>query len=411
MDLEALAKETRKSAAPTPAIAAQTHIIPSEVRKSLAKHMLTDGFDIVLDLKRSEGVYLYDSLTKRRLLDFFTFFASSPIGVNHPKMMTDEFKDRIFEAAVNKPSNSDVYTTQMAEFVDTFSRVAIPDYLPYAFFISGGALAVENALKTAFDWKVQKNFEKGYTEERGYKVLHFEQAFHGRTGYTMSLTNTDPTKIRYFPKFQEWPRIVNPKAVFPLVGANLENTIRLEQEAVREIKAAFERNKDEIAAMIIEPIQGEGGDNHFRVEFMQELRRLADEHEALLIFDEVQTGIGSTGKMWAHEHFVKPDILAFGKKTQVCGILAGKRVDEIPGNVFHVSSRINSTWGGNLTDMVRSQRYLEIIEEEQLVEHAAKEGEFLLGRIHELEEEFECFQKFTHITVILQFEESTNVTT
>jgi L-lysine 6-transaminase len=126
-------------------------------------------------------------------------------------------------------------------------------------------------------------------------------------------------------------------------------------------------NKDEICAILIEPIQSEGGDNHLRTEFMIALRQLADEHEALLIYDEIQTGVGLTGKFWCHQHFgpdARPDIIAFGKKMQVCGILAGKRLDEIEGNVFKVSSRINSTWGGNLVDMVRSSKIMEIIEED-----------------------------------------------
>ncbi len=118
------------------------------------------------------------------------------------------------------------------------------------------------------------------------------------------------------------------------------------------------------------------------------LRQLADENDALLIFDEVQTGVAITGKMWAHQHFVKPDILAFGKKMQVCGLLASRRVDEVHDNVFMKSSRINSTWGGNLVDMIRSQKYLEIIAEENLVENSRIQGDYLLSEIHSLEAEF-----------------------
>ena len=84
---------------------------------------------------------------------------------------------------------------------------------------------------------------------------------------------------------------------------------RAEQTSIAQIKEAFHENKDDIAAIIIEPIQGEGGDNHFRPEFFAALRRLADENEAMLIIDEVQTGIGMTGKMWAHQHFVQPDMI------------------------------------------------------------------------------------------------------
>jgi L-lysine 6-transaminase len=341
-----------------------------------------------LDLENSKGSWLVDARTGARFLDFFTFFASNPIGMNHPKLVEDDaFIKRMARIAIHNPSNSDVYTREMAEFVETFSRVGIPAYLPHAFFIAGGALAVENALKVAFDWKVQKNFKKGYREEKGHMVLHFEQAFHGRTGYTMSLTNTDPNKVALFPKFG-WPRISNPKMTFPQTADAIADVARREELALAQAEHFFDRYRDDIAAIILEPIQGEGGDNHFRPEFHQALRDLANRHEALLIYDEVQTGVGLTGKFWAHEYYVKPDIIAFGKKTQVCGILAGPRVDEVETNVFRKSSRINSTWGGNLVDMVRFQRYLEIIEEDKLVENAAQTGVYLLEKLQDMQTEF-----------------------
>lgn len=362
-------------------------ISPEQVHDALERHVLADGYDLTFDMDRSRGVMLYDSKHKRELLDLFTCFASVPIGYNHPKAANDEaFKKSLLNAALANPSNSDIYTTEYAYFLETFSRVGIPDYLPHAFFVSGGALAVENALKVAMDWKVQKNFEKGHATEKGTKVIHFEQAFHGRSGYTLSLTNTQPDKTKWFAKF-DWPRISSPKVVFPLNEANLADVKRREQQAIDEIKQAFAANPDEICAIILEPIQAEGGENHFRVEFMEALRQLADENEALLIYDEVQTGVGLTGKFWAHEHFgerARPDIIAFGKKMQVCGILAGRRVDEIKTNVFNVPSRINSTWGGSLADMVRATKFLQIIEEDNLVEHAATTGTYLANRLHEL---------------------------
>ncbi|MCB0711231.1 MAG: L-lysine 6-transaminase [Ignavibacteriae bacterium] len=360
-------------------------VAPNKVHETLSKHMLTDGFDFVLDLDKSEGAYLYDARDGRRYLDLFTFFASNPIGMNHPKLNNEEFIKKIGRVALSKPSNSDIYTVEMAEFVQTFFEVAVPDHFKYAFFIAGGALAVENALKTAIDWKVRKNIKAGKPETLGTKVLHFKQAFHGRTGYTMSLTNTDPTKVRYWPKFTDWPRVTNPFAEFPLEGENLTRTIERERSAIAEIEAAFAEYKDDIACIILEPIQGEGGDNHFRPEFFRELRRICDEQEAMLIFDEVQTGLGLTGEMWAHQSLgVNPDIMAFGKKMQVCGIVVNNRVDEIDENVFHTSSRINSTWGGNLVDMVRVTKYLEIIDEENLLENARTVGAYLLEQIHQL---------------------------
>lgn len=355
-----------------------TIIPPQEVLNTIGRYMLADGEHLVVDLKRSHGPYLRDEATGREYLDFYSYFASQPIGHNHPKMRTPGFLKRIGEVALHKPANSDVYTTYMAEFVETFARVAKPADMPYLFFIDGGALAVENALKAAFDWKVRKNLAAG-RGELGSQIIHFREAFHGRSGYTLSLTNTaDPRKYVYFPKFN-WPRIINPKLRFPVTDEVLAETIAAERQAIAQIKEALHANPHDIAALIIEPIQGEGGDNHFRPEFFRELRQLADEADFLFIVDEVQTGLGTTGKMWAIEHMgVRPDIIAFGKKAQVCGIIAGPRLDEVPDNVFHVSSRINSTWGGNLVDMVRSQRYLEIIEEDGLVENAARVGQMLL---------------------------------
>jgi len=256
------------------------------------------------------------------------------------------------------------------------------------FFVDGGALGVENALKASFDWKIKKNFTKGYKEEKGTKVIHFRRAFHGRSGYTLSLTNTDPAKTDLYPKFA-WPRVLNPAQRYPLTEENVKATVQEEGTSITQIKDAFRTHKDDIAAIILEPIQGEGGDNHFRGEFLRALRHLADENEAMFIVDEVQTGIGLTGKMWAHQHFgFEPDMVAFGKKMQVCGFLCGSRIDEVKDNVFVVPSRINSTWGGNLVDMVRAQRYLEIIEEENLVENARKMGDYLVSQLEALTMEF-----------------------
>ncbi len=360
----------------------------TKVHETLGKHILADGMDPVIDLTSSHGSWLVDGKDGREYLDLFSMFASLSVGYNHPHIL--ENRDRLAEAALNKPTNSDIYSTQMAEFVDTFGRVAQPDYLPYAFFIEGGGLAVENALKVAFDWKVRKNLEAG-NGEKGTKVIHFDECFHGRTGYTLSLTDSpDPRKTLYFPKF-DWPRITTPKLSFPLTEDNIAITVALEDKAKREIENAIAENPHDIAAIILEPIQGEGGDNHFRKEFMEYLRTVSDENDIMLIYDEVQSGVGITGKMWAHEYYgekARPDIISFGKKTQVCGVFVSNRVDEVENNVFHESSRINSTWGGNLVDMVRFTLYLEIIEKENLVAKALETGTYLLCQLEKLSEEY-----------------------
>ena len=360
-------------------------IAPTDVHKTIAKHMLADGMEQVIDLKKSHGSWLVDARNGREYLDLFSMFASMPIGYNHPYMM--ENKDRLTHAALNKVTNSDVYSTEMAEFVETVARIAQPDYLPYAFYVEGGTLAVENALKVSFDWKVRKNLAAG-KGAKGGKVLHFKDCFHGRSGYTMSLTDSpDPRKTLYFPKF-DWPRVLNPKITFPLDEAAVAEA---EIQSITEIKAAIHANPDDIAALIIEPIQGEGGDNHFREEFFRALRTICDENEILFIYDEVQTGIGLTGKMWAHQHYsedCRPDIISFGKKTQICGIFVSDRVDDVENNVFHESSRLNSTFGGNIADMVRFTLYLEVIEKEGLVQIAAENGEYVLDKLQALQKKY-----------------------
>ncbi len=357
------------------------------VRETIGRYMQADGLDLVADFRRSSGCHLFDLKRREFFLDFFGCYATLPLGYNHPRLTSPEARDELAWCAVQKPSNSDVYSPYMADFVEAFGRVALPASMKHMFFIEGGALAVENALKTAFDWKVRKNLAAG-RGERGYQVIHFRQAFHGRSGYTLPLTNTfDPRKTQYFPVF-DWPRITTPKCSFPLEGANLERVKNLEEQALAEIRAVLERDAHDVACLIVEPIQSEGGDNHFRPEFHQSLRRICDEYEIIFIYDEVQTGFGGTGRMWAFEHFVQPDMVCFGKKSQVCGFLSTGRIDDIPDNVFRVSSRINSTWGGNLIDMVRSRMHLEIYESEGILEHVTRMGRLLLDEIKQLERDF-----------------------
>nr|WP_231985394.1 L-lysine 6-transaminase [Mycobacterium sp. E796] len=360
-----------------------TAAVTDRVRETLSRSMLVDGFDLVLDLTRSAGSCLVDARDGRRYLDMFTFVASSALGMNHPALADDEeFRAELLAAALNKPSNPDVATAAMAGFVETFVRVLGDPALPHLFFVEGGALAVENALKVAFDWKSRHNEARGIDPALGTRVLHLRGAFHGRSGYTLSLTNTKPVAVARFPKF-DWPRIDAPY-VRPATDMDA-----LEAESLRQARAAFDAHPHDVACFVAEPIQGEGGDRHFRPAFFAAMRRLCDEYDALLIFDEVQTGCGLTGTPWAYQQLgVQPDVVAFGKKTQVCGVMAGRRVDEVPDNVFVVASRLSSTWGGNLADMVRARRILQVIEADGLFERAAEHGRYLLGRLVELAQDF-----------------------
>ncbi len=371
------ADRTREGA--VPADAQGSGVSPADVHDVLARHLLTDGFKLVLDTSASKGSWVVDARDGQQYLDMYTFFASAPLGCNHPGIVDDqEFMALLAEVSASKPANSDIYSTHLADFVATFARVLGDPRLPHLFFVEGGALAVENALKAAFDWKSRHNEAHGRSPELGTRVLHLTRAFHGRSGYTMSLTNTEPVKTDRYPKF-DWPRIDVPAIRFPI---DLDEVRAAEDRALAQAQKAFARYSHDIAAFIAEPIQGEGGDNHMRAEFLQAMQELVHEHDALFILDEVQTGAGTTGTPWAYQQLgLSPDIVAFSKKVQLGGIMAGGRVDEVRDNVFTVSGRLNSTWGGGLTDMVRSRRILEIVEREGLIEAAGSKGEALLAAL------------------------------
>jgi L-lysine 6-transaminase len=361
-------------------------VAPADVHDTLSRHLLTVGHSFVLDLERSHGPFVHDAKSGQEYLDFSSFYASNPLGFAHPALADAEFKERLIRVGSLKVANPDFYTTYLAEFVETLSRTAAPPTHPHYFFVEGGSLSVENAMKVAFDWKVRKNLAEG-RNELGSQILHFEQAFHGRSGYSLSVTNTDPAKTLHFPKFP-WPRLPNPVMRFPQDEAAREEVRELEALTLAKAERFFDIHAHDIAAILIEPIQGEGGDNHFRPEFLQALRRLADERGALLIFDEVQTGMGLTGNWWAHQQLdAVPDIICFAKKLQVGGIMVSTRVDEVD-SVFKVPSRISSTWGGALVDMVRATRILETIQEDALLSNATQRGVELQAGLAALADRF-----------------------
>ena len=352
-------------------------VVAQTAHGTLQKWIMAHGLEIVFDPEGSRGAYLRDALTGKDYLDFFGFFGSRALSFNHPKLTDPAFIERLGKAAIHKPSNCDVYTVAYAEFVDSFCTRALESAFAHVFLIEGGAAAVENAMKAAIDWKHLKNAAAG-RGEKGSRILHFKQAFHGRHGYSLSATDShDARKTRFYPLF-DWPRVHNPVMRFPFDDTAKAEVEAAEAKALAEIDDALDRFDHDVAAIIIEPIQGEGGDNYFRSEFLQSLRRVANEREVLLIFDEIQTGFGSTGAWWDYRHHdVKPDLMTFGKKTGVCGFAATARIDEVDG-VFKVASRISSTFEGNIVDMVRCQKVIDVILEDDLLGNARTMGAYLL---------------------------------
>ncbi|MEU6974962.1 MULTISPECIES: L-lysine 6-transaminase [unclassified Streptomyces] len=333
--------------------------------EELSRHVLMDGLDLVLDLERSHGSTLVDARGGEEYLDLLTFYGSLPLGMNHPGMTGDPaFLAELTRAALHKVTNSDIYTVQYARFAATFRRVLGDPRLPHLFFIDGGALAVENALKVAFDWRAQR---RGADPSAPLEVLHMEGAFHGRSGYTLSLTNTSPTVTARYPAWT-WPRVP-----VPAPGE--------EREAVEVARRHLAERGDRIACFLAEPVQGAGGDRHLGREFLLRMQELCHDHDVLFVLDEVQTGCGLSGAPWTYQRLgLAPDVVAFGKKTQVCGLMAGGRVDQVPEGALAVPDRLGSTWGGNTADMVRATRILEIVERDGLVDAAEARGAHL-GRL------------------------------
>jgi L-lysine 6-transaminase len=354
--------------------------------RALREYVAGDLVDIVVDLDAGSGSRLRDLRDGTEYLDMTMFFSSAPLGHGHPALRDPAFEQALVRAGRVKPSNPDFATVEQARFAATFRRVAGDPELPLLFFVEGGTLAVENALKVAFDWKTKRNARAGVAA-RGSRVLHLEHAFHGRSGYTLSLTNTEPVKIRDYPMF-DWPRIPSP-AVPPGPVWNTPELLPAERVALDAAESALRRYGAEVACFLYEPVQGEGGDRHMRPEFLRAMQELCLRHDVLTVADEVQTGGGLTGRMWAYQSLgLTPDLVAFGKRLQVCGVMGGRRVLDIRDNAFREPSRLGSTWGGSLVDMVRATRILEVIESDGVLDHARRMGEFLLSKLGALVGEF-----------------------
>src|SRR5947199_5781603 len=191
MSMPSVLTEAASSRSRTAKSEKQKAIVPSKVLETIEQHVLLDGFKVVVDLDKSRGAYLHNAVTNKRLIDLYGFFGSMPVGFNHPYFDDPAVQRDLLRAAKVKVANSDVYSEDYAEFVETFGRVFGLPPLERYLFIEDGAMAVANCLKAAKDWKVRKNMAAG-RGERGTQILHFRRAFQGSNGYKIGLKNTGP---------------------------------------------------------------------------------------------------------------------------------------------------------------------------------------------------------------------------
>lgn len=346
---------------------------PEDVLMTLDERMSVTGLKLVIDPLKSAGLTIFDSWHEKEFIDFSFGGGRIPLTYNHRGFKDEEYIKRMRTATPFFAPADEIYSSEYATFVREFSRFALDDDFISLRFGSSHSDAVEMALKAAFDYKAQKNIRSS-KKNQALAVVCLEEAFHGFSGYALSLHKTSDVRTDGFYPLFDFPAIINPKLKFPASEKNMKRVEQLENEAILQLKAHLQNGKRSLCAVIIEPVQGRGGDNYFRNEFFKKLKELSEENDFLLIFDETLTGFGTCGAKWAHSAAgVTPDILIFGGKSPLAGVAGGKCFEQVE-SVFNVPGRLSGGPVVNLSRFVYGAKLIEIIEDEKLLENAKKIG-------------------------------------
>ncbi|ETI32273.1 4-aminobutyrate aminotransferase [Phytophthora nicotianae] len=371
--------------------------------KRLAALQNTGAINFFADYAASKGNYLVD-VDGNRYLDVYGQIASLPIGYNHPKILEAMTDKENLSMLAQRPCLGVFPPSDWVDRInDTLLKVA-PKGLEDVNTLMCGSCSNENAYKAVFMWFQTKlrggrppsdhELETCMTHQLpgtpNLSILSFQGGFHGRLLGCLSTTHSKAIHKVDVPAF-DWPVTPFPKLKYPLdahQAANEAEEARCLDEVERLLKHSAEVTNPEdsrIAGMIIEPIQAEGGDNHASSVFFRKLRDLAAEYGVAFIVDEVQTGGGSTGKFWAHEHWNldnPPDIVTFSKKMQTGGYFAKEEFRLKEGY------RIFNTWMGDPTKMITLKAVLDVVESDSLLENVNITGDYLKTGLHELAAEF-----------------------
>ncbi len=296
-------------------------------------------WDMRIDFDKSHGSYLFDKNTNREYLDFFGMYSSLPLGYNH-KVFDEEFHREMRSISTVKVANCEFHTDVYDRFCDKLNQFAgLGKYENYHFTCTG-SLAVECACKLAMDYSGKDT------------IVSLANSFHGIHSYgNFATSKFYPVKDRLhgFPNLH-WPKVHN---VFEL---------------------DFQITKGNVAGILVEPIQATFGDNHFSMGYLKSISKMAKDNDIPLIFDEIQTGFGTTGKPWYFEHLdIEPDIVVFGKKSQVSGIMSTPKIP------FTNGSRLCVTFDGDILDMLRSTYIMKAYEEYDLLNNAIQQGKKLVN--------------------------------
>ncbi len=317
----------------------------NEIIEQFDKYVIANYGRLPMVVVKGEGCYFFDG-EGNKILDMFPGWAVSGIGHCHPKVVEAVQK----QAAELLHIDNTFYIAQQGQLAELLSKRAFGGK---TFFCNSGAEANEAALKLA----------RKHTAKGKYKFITMEKSFHGRTFATVTATGQPAYHDGFLPMLPG----------FEYVPFN-------------DIDALEKAFSDEVAAVMIEPIQGEGGVNVATLEYMKAARELCDKYGALLILDEVQTGLGRTGKWFGYQHYeVQPDIITLAKALGG-GIAIGAMMATSEVAASLVPGTHASTFGGNPIACAAGVAVIEAIEEEGLLENAIKMGQYAAEKLNELKE-------------------------
>ncbi|KAK3719670.1 4-aminobutyrate transaminase [Vermiconidia calcicola] len=376
----------------------RTAIPGPESKKAIAeldKIFETRSLNMMTNYQNSYGNYIAD-LDGNVLLDVYAQIASIPVGYSNPSLLLAATSPDMVSALINRPAMGNFPQHDWASILETGMLRVAPPGTDKVFTALAGSDANELAYKAAFMWKRQQqrgSYDADFAAEDisssmnnqkpgspDMSILSFKTAFHGRLFGSLSTTRSKPIHKLDIPAF-DWPQASFPALKYPL-EQHAEENAREEQKCLEEVEHLITTYHNPPAALVVEPIQSEGGDNHASPAFFQGLREVTRKHGVLMIVDEVQTGVGATGKFWAHEHWNlkdAPDMVTFSKKAQTAGYYFGN--SELRPNKPY---RQFNTWMGDPARALLFRAIIQEIERLNLVQNTAETGEYLYNNLESL---------------------------
>ena len=352
----------------------------AQMLQELGRYVIATPYPFVLDLEHCQHMSLA-TVDGQTLFDWAGYFGAKLIGHNHPRLYEPDYVQKLVRAANNKTANPDFLTPECLDYYRLLHRLSPlsmrgPNLEVYA--VNSGAEAVENLMKylvARFNAKKRDNGQN-ITNRR---FLYFDQAFHGRTVYALGVTQTaDPVATKDFHALMSGGNIKLPFPAIDTSRPDAENEARTD-DALRMVETALSQMHEEIVGILVEPIQGAGGQRVALPRFFQGLSELSHKYDVYLAFDEVQTSLGPTGKLFAIDHFDLPHApvaVAVGKKYGAGAVYMNEPLQDV--------GVLDSTWGGTLADMVRVVQEVKIVEDEGLIESANEKGDHLASGLQKI---------------------------